>query len=63
MVEVGDGDGLEADAGTVLGDGACDGALLRTAGEAIRAVFYVAAGDDFAVRKQERGADAEVAIG
>ena len=45
------------------GDGAGDGGLLGAGGEAVGAVFDVAAGDDGAVGEQERGADAEVRVG
>jgi hypothetical protein len=62
-VEVSDGDGAEADAGAELGDGAGDGSLLGAGGEAVGAVFDVAAGDDDAAFKQEGGTDAEVAVG
>jgi len=61
-VEVGDGDGEQADARTVFDDGAGDGGLLGAAGEAVAAVFDVAAGDDGAICKQESGADAEPGV-
>jgi hypothetical protein len=62
-VEVGDGDGTDADFGAAEGDGGGDGGLLGTAGEAVGGVFDVAAGDDSTVCEQEGGADAEVAVG
>jgi hypothetical protein len=65
VVEVGDGDGADADGGAVEADGGGDGGLLGADGEAVRGVFYVAAGDDGVgfVVEQERGADPEVAVG
>jgi hypothetical protein len=62
-VEVGDGDGADADGGAVETDGGGDGGLLGAGGETVGGVFYVAAGDDGAVRKQDSGAYAEVAVG
>ncbi len=63
VVEVGDGDGSDADVGAELRDGAGDGGLLGAAGEAVGAVFYVAAGDGLTCLEQQRGAYAEVAVG
>jgi hypothetical protein len=62
VVEVGDGDGADADVGAVEADGGGDGGLLGADGEAVRGVFDVAAGDDVAVGEEECGADAEVAV-
>ncbi len=62
VVEIGYGYGLQADAGAVLCNGACDSALLRATGKAVGAVFDIATGDDFAVGKQKRRADAEAAV-
>jgi hypothetical protein len=63
VVEIGDDDGAEAYGGPVEGDGGGDGGLLGAGGEAVGGVFDVAAGDDVAVVEEERGADAEVAVG
>ena len=63
VVEVGDGDGSNADGGTVLADGGGDGGLLGAGGEAVGGVFYVAAGDDSAVVEEDGCAHAEVAVG
>src|SRR5579875_1649791 len=63
MVEVRDCDGTQTDAGTALGDSACDCRLLGATGEAIGAVLHVAAGDDRAVGEQKRRAYAEVTVG
>jgi hypothetical protein len=63
IVEIGDGDGAEADLRAVVGDGARDGGLLGAAGEAEGGVFDVAAGDGFAGFEQEGCADAEVRVG
>ncbi len=63
VVEVGYGDGADADAGAVEGDGGGDGGLLGAGGEAVGGVFDVAAGYDGTVREEEGGADAEVAVG
>jgi len=62
-VEVGDGDGADADRGAVLGDGGGDGVLLGAGGEAVGGVLDIRAGNDGTVRKQDSGADAEVAVG
>ena len=63
VVEVGNGDGADADGGAVLADGGDDGGLLGAGGEAVGGVLDVAAGDDSTVRKQDSGTDAEVAVG
>lgn len=63
MVEIGDGDGPEADARAVLGYGTRDGALFRAARQTVGTVFHVAAGDGGAVGEQHGGADAEPAVG
>jgi hypothetical protein len=65
VVEVGDEDGADADAGAVEADGGGDGGLFGADGEAEGGVFDVAAGDDDVggVVEQEGGADAEVAVG
>jgi hypothetical protein len=64
VVEVGNGDGADADVGAVEADGGGDGGLLGTDGEPVGGVFDVASGDDGVglVVEQERGADAEVAV-
>jgi len=62
-VEVGDGNGAEADGGSMLGDGSRNGSLLGTKGEAIRTVFDVAAGDDGSAFEEDGGTDAEVRVG
>ncbi len=63
MVEVGDGDGADAEVRAVESDGGGDGSLLGAGGEAVGGVFYVAAGDDGAVFEENSGAYAEVTIG
>ena len=63
VVEVGDGDGADADFGAVEADGGGDGGLFGADGEAVGGVFDVAAGDDVAVGEKECRADAEVAVG
>lgn len=63
VVEVGDGDGLDAEVGAVQGDGGGDGVLLGAGGEAEGGVFDIAAGDDVAVTGEECRADEEVAVG
>ena len=63
VVEVGYGYGAETDFGAVFGYGAGDGALLCAAGEAVRAVFHVAAGDDGAVFEKQSRSDTEVGVG
>ncbi len=62
-VEVGDGDGADAYAGTAKSDGSGDGGLFGAGGEPVGGVFDVATGDDSTVRQQEGGTDTEVAIG
>lgn len=64
-VEVGDGDGADAEDGTVEADGGGDGGLFGADGEAVGGVFDVAAGDDGVggVVEQEGCADAEAAVG
>ena len=49
VVEVGDGDGADADLGAVEADGGGDGGLFGADGEAVGGIFDVAAGDDVAV--------------
>ncbi len=61
-VEVRDGDGAEADARAMFCNGARDGSLFGATGEAVGAVFDVAAGDDGAIFKQEGRADAKFRI-
>ncbi len=63
VVEVGDDDGADADFGAELGDGRGDGGLLGAAGEAVRGVFDVAAGDDFSRFEEDGGAYEEMAVG
>lgn len=68
VVEIGDGDGLDADRRAVEADGGGDGGLFGAGGEAEAGVFHVGAGDDvrgaiFADGDQQRSADAEVAVG
>ncbi len=63
VVEVGDCDGADANFRTVEGDGGGDGGLFGADGEAVRGVFDVATGDDRTVGEQDRGTDAEVAVG
>jgi hypothetical protein len=63
VVEVGDGDGADADFGAVKADGCGDGGLFGADGEAVGGVFYVAAGDDGTVDEQDGSADSEVAVG
>jgi hypothetical protein len=62
VVEIGDGDGADANPGAVEADGGRDGGLFGADGEAVGGVFDVAAGDDVAVGQKECGADAEVAV-
>jgi hypothetical protein len=62
VVEVGDGDGADADAGAVEAYGCSDGGLLGAGGEAVGGVFNVAAGDDGAVFEQDGCAYAEVTV-
>ena len=47
----------------MLGDGGDESSLLRADGEAVRGVFYIAAGDDFAGLKQKGDAYEEVTVG
>ena len=65
VVEVGDGDGADADVGAVLADGRDDGRLLGAGGEAVGGVLDVAAGDDgvFGGVEEDRCADTEAAVG
>jgi hypothetical protein len=63
VVEVGDSDGADADAGAVQADGGGDGRLFGADGEAEGGVFYVATGDNSTVGEQDGGADPEVAVG
>ena len=62
VVEIGYGDGADADCGAVEADGGGDGRLLGAGGEAVGGVFDVAAGDDDAVVEEDGGSDAEVAV-
>jgi hypothetical protein len=64
-VEVGDGNGADAEAGTVEADGSGDGGLFGADSQAIGGVFDVTAGDDVigGVIEQEGCADAEAAVG
>jgi hypothetical protein len=65
VVEVGDGDGSDADGWAVEAHGGGDGVLFGAGGEAVGGVFYVAAGDDGVgiVVEQKGCADSEVAVG
>jgi len=65
VVEVGDGDGEDADLWAVAGYGGGHGGLLGAGGEAEGGVFNVAAGDDGGVFSgEEEGCSyAEVAVG
>ncbi len=62
VVEIDDGDGSDADCGTVEADGGGDSGLLGAGGEAVGRVFYVAAGDDGSIVEEDGGSDAEVAV-
>ena len=62
-VEVGDGDGADADPGAAKADRGADGGLLGAGGEAVGGVLHVAAGDFGTVGEEEGGPDAESAIG
>ena len=63
VVEIGDGDGSDADCGTVEADCGGDGGLLGAGGESVGGVFYIAAGDDGSIVEEDGGAYAEVAVG
>ena len=63
FVEIRDGDGADAHAGTVKADGRGDGGLFGADGESVGGVFDVAAGDDSTVCEQECGPDAKIAVG
>ena len=63
VVEVGDGDGTDADFRAVEADRGGDGGLFGADGETVGGVFYVAASDDSTVGEQDGSADAEVAVG
>jgi len=63
VIEVGNGDGADADCRAVEADGGGDGGLLGAGGEAIGGIFYIAAGDDAAVVEEDGGAYAKVAVG
>ena len=63
VVEVGDGDGADANGGAVKTDSGGDGGLFRADGKTVGGVFDVAAGDNCAVSEEYGGADAEVAVG
>ena len=63
MVEIGDGDGVNAEVGAELGDGADQGGALGADGEAVADVFDVGCGDDSAVVELEGRADFEAGVG
>ncbi len=65
LVEIGDGDGGEADGRAKLGDGRGNGGLLGAGGEAEAGDLDVAAGDDGAgvgTGEEDGGTDAEAAV-
>jgi hypothetical protein len=62
LVEVGDGDGADADLGAMESHGGGDGVLLGADGETVGGVLYVASGDDVAAGEKDGSADAEVAV-
>src|ERR1700733_10276107 len=63
VVEIGDGDGMDAQLWAVLRDGAHDRGALRTDGEAVGGVLDVGRGDDFAAFEQQCRADAKAGVG
>ncbi len=63
VVEVGDGDGGDADLWSELGDGANEGGSLGADSEAVADVFDVGAGNDFAGFEAQGCADAEAGVG
>ena len=62
-VEVGDGDGGDADIGAELGDSANEGGSFGADGEAVADVFDVCASDDFSGGETQGRADAEAGVG
>jgi hypothetical protein len=63
VVEVGDGDGPYANGRAMDGDGGDDCGLLGASGEAVGAVFDVAASDRGPIIEKNGGSDTEVAVG
>ncbi len=62
VVEVGDGDGADADFGAMESHGGGDGVLFGADSETVGGVFHVAASDDVAAGEQDGSADAEAAV-
>ena len=63
FVQVGDGDGFDADVGSELGDGSDQSGTLGADGEAVADIFHICAGDGFAIGEAESCTDAEVGVG
>ena len=59
---VGYRDSLNFDSRAQFGYCSEDRRALRTVGHAVRRVLYIATGEDFAVRQQDRGTDPEFGI-
>lgn len=63
VVEVGDSDSADANCRPMEGNGSGDGGLLGAGGEAVGAIFDVAAGDRGSVFEKDGSPYAEVAVG
>ena len=61
-VEIGDGDGFDADAGSELGNGGDQSRALGADGQAVAHVLYIGSGDNGTVTEAERRADAEAGV-
>jgi len=62
VIQIGDGDGSDANFGAVEADGGGYRCLFGADGEAVGGVFNVAAGDNVSVGEKYGGADAEAAV-
>ena len=63
LVEIGDGDGFDADIRAEAGDGGDQRGPLRANRQPVADVLHVGSGDDFATGELEGSADAEMRIG
>ena len=63
MVEVGDGNGADADFGPEFGDGADQSSALGAESESVADIFDICAGDEVSGGKQKRSSDAETGVG
>jgi hypothetical protein len=62
-IEIGDGDGLDANVGSELGNGPHQSGTLGANGQSVAHILHIRPGNDFAVRQLQRRADAKAGVG